>query len=278
MTRQVRGSALVDTRARRAVLTIAGSDPSGGAGVQGDLKTFAAQGVYGMAVITALTVQNTRGVTRVEPVAPDLVGEQIAAVVSDIEPQAIKIGMLATGPIVRVVVDVLRRHCRSRGASHPVAIVVDPVMAASGGALLLDAEGVVAIRDDLLPLATVVTPNTIEAEQLTDLPVRSVVDAHRAAARLVSLGAAAAIVTGGHFDGPPVDILFDGVRAIEFTGPRVDSTDTHGTGCAFSSALAARLSLGDSLETATRHAKAYVAEAIGRAPHLGAGRGPLGHA
>jgi hydroxymethylpyrimidine kinase/phosphomethylpyrimidine kinase len=276
MTRLVRRP--VDARTMRTVLTIAGSDPGGGAGVQGDLKTFAAQGVYGMAVITALTVQNTRGVTRVEPVAPDLVGEQIAAVLSDIEPQAIKIGMLATGPIVRVVASVVARHCRSRAASSPVAIVVDPVMAASGGAVLLDAEGVVAIREDLLPLATVITPNTIEAERLTGLPVRSVADAHRAAARLVSLGAAAAIITGGHFDGPPVDILFDGVRAIEFTGPRVDSIDTHGTGCAFSSALAARLSLGDSIEAATRQAKAYVAAAIGRAPHLGAGRGPLGHA
>jgi len=278
MNRQVRGSAPVDARVTRAVLTIAGSDPSGGAGVQGDLKTFAAHGVYGMAVITALTVQNTLGVTRVEPVAPDLVGEQIAAAVSDIEPQAIKIGMLATGPIVRVVVSVLARHCCGRAASSPVAIVVDPVMAATAGGVLLDAEGVIAIRDDLLPLATVVTPNTIEAERLAGLPVRSVGDAHRAAARLVSLGASAAIVTGGHLDGPPVDVLFDGVRAIEFTGSRVVSTDTHGTGCAFSSALAARLSLGDSLETATRRAKAYVTEAIGRAPHLGAGRGPLGHA
>ena len=278
MSSTARGSAPVDVRVTPVVLTIAGSDPSGGAGVQGDLKTFAAQGVYGMAVVTALTVQNTLGVTRVEPVSPDLVGEQIAAAVSDIEPQAIKIGMLATGPIVRVVVSELARHRRGRAASRPVAIVVDPVMAASGGGILLDPDGIAAIRDDLLPLVTVVTPNTIEAERLTGLPVRSVGDAHRAAARLVSLGASAAIVTGGHLDGPPVDILFDGVRAIEFTGPRVDSTDTHGTGCAFSSALAARLSLGDSLETATRRAKAYVARAIGRALHLGAGRGPIGHA
>jgi hydroxymethylpyrimidine kinase/phosphomethylpyrimidine kinase len=260
------------------VLTIAGSDPSGGAGIQGDLKTFAAHGVYGMAVITALTVQNTRGVTRVEPVAPDLVGEQIAAAVSDIEPQAIKIGMLATAPIVRVVVSALAHHCRGRAASSPLAIVVDPVMTATGGGVLLDAEGVVAVREDLLPLATVVTPNVIEAERLTGLPVRSVADAHRAAARLVSLGAAAAIVTGGHFSGPPVDVLFDGVRAVEFTGARIDSTDTHGTGCAFAASLAARVSLGASLESAARQAKAYVARAIGRAPHLGAGRGPLGHA
>jgi hydroxymethylpyrimidine/phosphomethylpyrimidine kinase len=278
MNRQVHGSVPVGPREVRTVLTIAGSDPSGGAGVQGDLKTFAAQGVYGMAVITALTVQNTRGVTRVEPVAPDLVGEQITAVVSDIAPHAIKIGMLATGPIVRVVASVLAHHSRGRASSRPVAIVVDPVMAATGGRALLDAEGVVAIRDSLLPLATVVTPNTSEAEQLTGLVVRSVADAHRAAARLVSLGAAAAIVTGGHLDGPPIDVLFAGGRAIELAGTRLDSTDTHGTGCAFSSALAARLSLGDTLETAARRAKAYVAEAIGRAPHLGAGRGPLGHA
>jgi hydroxymethylpyrimidine/phosphomethylpyrimidine kinase len=278
MIRPVSGPAPVHTRERRTVLTIAGSDPSGGAGVQGDLKTFAAHGVYGMAVLTALTVQNTRGVTRVEPIAPDLVGEQIAAVVSDIEPHAIKIGMLATGAIARVVVRALASYGRDRAASSPVAIVIDPVMAATAGGALLDAEGVIVVRDVLLPLATVVTPNTFEAERLTGLPVSSAAEAHRAAARLVSLGAAAAIVTGGHLDGPPIDVLFDGVRAFALEGVRIDSTDTHGTGCAFSAALAARLALGDSLEEAARHAKAYVVDAIRRAPGLGEGRGPLGHA
>jgi hydroxymethylpyrimidine kinase/phosphomethylpyrimidine kinase len=278
MTRPVAGSASAHARETRTVLTIAGSDPIGGAGVQGDLKTFAAHGVYGMAVLTALTVQNTRGVTRVEPMAPDLVGDQIAAVLSDIEPQAIKIGMLATGAIVRVVAHVLAGHCRDRAASGPPAIVVDPVMAATAGGALLDADGVVAVRDTLLPLATVVTPNTIEAERLTGVRVSSAAEAHQAAERLVSLGAAAAIVTGGHLDGPPIDVLFDGVRAIALGGPRIDPTDTHGTGCAFSSALAARLALGDSLEEAARRAKTYVADAIRRAPRLGHGRGPLGHA
>jgi hydroxymethylpyrimidine/phosphomethylpyrimidine kinase len=278
MIRPVSGPAPVHARTMRTVLTIAGSDPSGGAGVQGDLKTFAAHGVYGMAVLTALTVQNTRGVTRVEPIAPDLVGEQIAAVVSDIEPDAIKIGMLATGAIVRVVARVLAGYGRERAASNPTAIVVDPVMAATSGGALLDAEGVIVVRDDLLPLATVVTPNTIEAERLTGMRVSSAAEAHRAAARLVSLGAAAAIVTGGHLDGPPIDVLFDGVRAIALEGVRIESRDTHGTGCAFSAALTARLALGDSLEEAARRAKTYVTGAIGRAPGLGQGRGPLGHA
>lgn len=278
MTRPVSGPAPVHARTMRTVLTIAGSDPSGGAGVQGDLKTFAAHGVYGMAVLTALTVQNTRGVTRVEPIAPDLVGEQIDAVVSDIEPHAIKIGMLATGAIVRVVARVLAGYSRNRAASNPTAIVVDPVMAASAGGDLLDAEGIIAVRDALLPLATVVTPNTIEAERLTGLQVSSTAEAHRAAARLVSLGAAAAIVTGGHLDGPPIDVLFDGVRAVALEGVRIESRETHGTGCAFSAALAARLALGDSLEEAARRAKAYVTDAIRRAPGLGQGRGPLRHA
>lgn len=278
MIRPVSGPAPVHARAMRPVLTIAGSDPSGGAGVQGDLKTFAAHGVYGMAVLTALTVQNTRGVTRVEPIAPDLVREQIAAVVSDIEPRAIKIGMLATSAIVRVVARVLAEYCRDRAASNPPAIVVDPVLAATAGGALLEAEGVTVIRDALLPLATVITPNTIEAERLTGIRVSSAAEAHRAAARLVSLGAAAAIVTGGHLDGPPIDVLFDGARAIELDGVRIESHDTHGTGCAFSAALAARLALGDSLEEAARRAKAYVADAIRRAPGLGHGRGPLGHA
>jgi len=178
--------------------------------------------------------------------------------VSDIEPHAIKIGMLATGAIVRVVARVLAAYSRDRAASNPTAIVVDPVMAATAGGALLDAEGIIAVRDALLPLATVVTPNTIEAERLTGMPVSSAAEAHRAAARLVSLGAAAAIVTGGHLDGPPIDVLFDGVRAIALESVRLESRDTHGTGCAFSAALAARLALGDSLEEAARHAKAYV--------------------
>ena len=256
----------------KVVLTIAGSDPSGGAGIQGDLKTFAAHGVYGMAVITALTVQNTRGVTRVAPVAPDLVGEQIAAVLGDIPPDAIKLGMLATAPIVRAVAAALEPARRAG-----VPIVIDPVFGASLGGLLLDDEGVAALREHLLPLARVITPNAPEAARLTGLRVHTVADARQAAARLVGLGAAAAIVTGGHLDGPPIDVLADGPHLLDLPGARVATSGTHGTGCAFAAAVAARLALGDSLERAARHAKDFVTAALGRAPGLGQGTGPIGH-
>jgi hydroxymethylpyrimidine/phosphomethylpyrimidine kinase len=262
----------------RSVLTIAGSDPSGGAGLQGDLKTFAAHRVYGMAVVTAITVQNTTGVTRVEPIAADLVGAQLAAVLSDIDPDAIKIGMLATAAVVRVVAAALLKHRNSRATGLPDwQVILDPVMSATQGGALLDVEGVTALREKLLPIATVVTPNTLEAERITNMRVRSVAEARRAAEQLVALGAGAAIVTGGHLEGPPIDVVFDGQQISEITGERIDSRHTHGTGCAFSSALAARLVHGDDLATAALGAKSYVAQAIARAPGLGHGRGPLGH-
>jgi hydroxymethylpyrimidine kinase/phosphomethylpyrimidine kinase len=256
----------------RTVLTIAGSDPSGGAGIQGDLKTFAAHGVYGMAVITALTVQNTRGVTRIAPVAPDLVSAQIAAVLADLPPDAIKIGMLATAPIVRAVATALEPVARAG-----VPIVLDPVFGASLGGTLLDDPGVAALGEHLLALARVVTPNAQEATRLTGLPVRTVAEARQAASRLVALGARAAIVTGGHLPGPPIDVLVDGTHTIELAGERVTTAGTHGTGCAFAAALAARLACADPLETAARQAKQFVAAALGRAPGLGQGTGPIGH-
>lgn len=259
----------------RTVLTIAGSDPSGGAGIQGDLKTLAAHGVYGMAVITAITVQNTHGVSRVEPLTADLVLDQISGLLSDIEPDAIKIGMLATEAIVRAVARALTEYRRPFAA--PAPIVLDPVLAATHGRALLEPDGLSAVRETLLPLVSVVTPNASEATALTDLPVRTVAEAREAAERLVALGAASALVTGGHLDGPPIDVLFTGARVIELEGARIESADTHGTGCAFASALAANLALGEPLEESARRAKAFVAEAIRRAPRLGHGRGPIGH-
>jgi hydroxymethylpyrimidine/phosphomethylpyrimidine kinase len=232
-----------------------------------------------MAVVTAITVQNTMGVTRVDPVAADLVGAQLTAVLSDIDPDAIKIGMLANAAIVRVVASVLLKHRDARPAGLPDwHIVLDPVMAATQGGALLDVDGVSALREALLPVATVVTPNTLEAERLTNMRVRSVAEARRAAEQLVALGAAAAIVTGGHLEGPPIDVVYDGERIAEIAGERIDSRHTHGTGCAFSSALAARLAHGDDLNTAALGAKSYVAQAISRAPGFGHGRGPVGHA
>ena len=260
--------------AKPTVLTIAGSDPSGGAGIQGDLKTFAALGAYGMAAITAITVQNTRGVTRVEALEPDLVGAQIDAVLADISPDAIKIGMLATGAIVRVVADALEAFRRRKGI---VPIVLDPVLAATQGGALLEDAAIDDLKRRLVPLAAVITPNAVEAARLTGLRVRSVEQAGAAARQLVEMGAASAIVTGGHLDGPPVDVLYDGERVVLIEGARIDTADTHGTGCAFASAIATYLAKGDRLETAAREAKRFVAEAIARAPRLGHGRGPVGH-
>jgi len=254
----------------RTALTIAGSDSSGGAGIQADLKTFAAHGVYGLSAITAVTAQNTVGVTAVAALAPDLVVAQIDAVMSDIGADAVKIGMLANAAIAHAVAGALRRLA-------PRVIVLDPVMIAKGGDRLLDDDAVAVLVSELLPLATIVTPNVPEAERLTGLRLQSVVDLRRAAIRLVELGARAAIVKGGHLEGPAVDVLYDGVTAVELSAERVAGPHTHGTGCTFASALAARLALGDSVTDAARAAKLYVTAAIARAPGLGRGHGPLGH-
>jgi hydroxymethylpyrimidine/phosphomethylpyrimidine kinase len=254
----------------QTALTIAGSDSSGGAGIQADLKTFAAHGVFGMSAITAITAQNTLGVHAVASVAPDIVAAQIDAVVSDIGADATKIGMLGNADVVRVVAAAVRRH----GLPN---LVLDTVMVAKGGARLLEPAAVTVLAAELLPLAVVVTPNVPEAEALTGLRVRSVADAHAAAARLVSMGARAAVVKGGHLEGPPVDVLHDGRSSIELHAERIPGSHTHGTGCTFSAAIAARLALGDALDAAVRAAKAYVTRAIAQAPGLGRGHGPLRH-
>ena len=254
----------------QTALTIAGSDSSGGAGIQADLKTFAAHGVFGMSAITAITAQNTLGVHAVASVAPDIVAAQIDAVVSDIGADATKIGMLGNADVVRVVAAAVRRH----GLPN---LVLDTVMVAKSGARLLEPAAVTVLAAELLPLAVVVTPNVPEAEALTGLRVRSVADAHAAAARLVSMGARAAVVKGGHLEGPPVDVLHDGRSSIELHAERIPGSHTHGTGCTFSAAIAARLALGDALDAAVRAAKAYVTRAIAQAPGLGRGHGPLRH-
>src|SRR5262245_62059228 len=204
-------------------LTIAGSDSSGGAGIQADLKTFAAHGVFGLSAITAITAQNTQGVAASAPVAPDLVRSQIEAVVSDIGANATKIGMLATGAIVAVVAEAIAKF----GLSN---VVLDPVMAATAGQRLLDADGIDLLRSRLLPLATVVTPHLSEAETLTGLQVRSAADMRLAAARLVELGARMAIVTGGHLEGPAADVAYDGLTFTDLISDRIATRHTHGTG------------------------------------------------
>jgi hydroxymethylpyrimidine/phosphomethylpyrimidine kinase len=254
----------------RTALTIAGSDSSGGAGIQADLKTFAAHGIYGVSAITAVTAQNTHGVTAILALPPAIVAAQIDAVATDFPVAATKIGMLANAAIIDAVADALTRH----RCGH---VVLDPVMIASRGGVLLDEAGIIALRDRLLPRVSVVTPNTTEARVLTGLPVDSIDEMRDAARALVSMGAGAAIVTGGHLDGPAVDVLFDGHLLIELSGARLDTRHTHGTGCSFASALAARLALGDSLADAFRSAKDYIARAIVQAPGLGHGHGPLQH-
>lgn len=260
----------LDSSGRRTALTIAGSDSSGGAGIQADLKTFAAHGVFGMSAITAVTAQNTLGVTDVAALTPALVAAQIDAVALDIPPDATKIGMLANAGIIAAVAAAVERH-------RLPCVVLDTVMVAKSRARLLDPDAVAALRTRLLPLATVVTPNVPEAESLTGLTIVTAADLRAAAVRLVAMGARAALVKGGHLDGPAIDVLWDGRAAIELTADRIVSTHTHGTGCTLSSAIAARLALGDDLAAACRAAKAYITLAIAQAPGLGHGHGPVEH-
>jgi hydroxymethylpyrimidine/phosphomethylpyrimidine kinase len=254
----------------RTALTIAGSDSGGGAGIQADLKTFAAHGVYGTSAITAVTAQNTIGVLAVAALSPGMVVAQIDAVLDDIGADAIKIGMLANRAIVRAVAATLARR-----VGPPV--VLDTVMVAKSGDPLLDDEAIESLISDLLPLARVITPNAPEAERLTGLRIASVADLRAAAERLLELGARAAVVKGGHLGGPATDILAEGSGVVELASPRVPGRHTHGTGCTFSSAIAARLALGDALGDAVRTAKEYVTAAIAAAPGIGRGHGPLGH-
>lgn len=251
-------------------LTIAGSDSGGGAGIQADLKTFAAHGVFGTSAITAITAQNTRGVSAVFALDPALVVAQIDAVATDLRPRATKIGMLANADIINVVADAINKH-------HLTNVVLDPVMVAKGGDHLLESAAVTALREVLLPLADVLTPNVPEAEVLTGLTIRSIDDMKQAAARLIALGARSVIIKGGHLDGPATDVWHDGSRWMEVTTPRIDTVHTHGTGCTFSSAIAAGLANGLDIEAAIRQAKDYVTGAIAHAPGLGGGHGPLQH-
>ena len=251
-------------------LTIAGSDSGGGAGIQADLKTFHRFGVFGTSVITAITAQNTLGVTAWQAVETSLVEAQIDAVATDLRPAAVKSGMLGDAAVVRAVAAGIRRHGFS-------PYVLDPVMVATSGDLLLTEGAVAAIVEELLPLATLVTPNLDEASILVGERVRDVAAMERAARTLVERGARAALVKGGHLAGAQaVDVLFDG-ELRHFSHPRIDTTSTHGTGCTLSSAVAAHLARGHSLREAVQQSLDYVHRAIATAPHLGAGHGPLNH-
>lgn len=255
--------------AEPVVLTIAGFDPSGGAGIAADLKTFGAHNCYGVAAITALTVQNTQRVNGVYPVEANRLRESIRALFEDGCICAIKIGMLGDRANAEVVRDVLTKNSK-------IPVVLDPVLRSASGRELLDAAGFEVLRDGLLRLATVITPNLQEAAALTGLRVESVEEMKAAAQKLVSMGARAVVVTGGHLE-KAIDVFYDGAAFETFTGERVKPDHTHGTGCTFSSAIASNLALGRQLRDAVVLAKVYVTEAIRKAFAVGPGRIPLHH-
>ncbi len=261
----------------KRVLTIAGSDSGGGAGIQADLKAFAARGVYGMSAITALTAQNTVGVQGVFEVPPEFVAQQIDAVMTDIGADAWKTGMLSNAAIIQVVAEKAREYGVER-------LVVDPVMVAKSGDPLLRPEARDALINALLPLALVVTPNHHEAQVLTGMTIRTRADAREAARAIHALGPRWVVVKGGHLPeaedlGVAVDVVYDGERFYELWVPRVETKNTHGTGCTFASAIAAELAKGRSPLEAIRTAKAYLFLALREAANLslGRGHGPLNH-
>jgi hydroxymethylpyrimidine/phosphomethylpyrimidine kinase len=251
------------------VLAIAGSDSGGGAGIQADLKTMLAMGVHGMTVICAVTAQNSVGVQGYWELPPEAVRAQLDSVLSDIGAQAVKTGMLASGPLVRTVCDAL--------AEVAAPIVVDPVAVSKHGDSLLADGTLDAVRDRLLPLATVVTPNLYEAELLTGLHIEDEDQMLRAAHMIAAMGPQCVLMKGGHLAGSPVDLLLDGDRVVRFGGQRIDSVHTHGTGCTLASAIASRLAIGDDMQGAVRAAKEYVTGAINAGFPLGAGIGPVDH-
>lgn len=251
----------------KRILTIAGSDSGGGAGIQADLKVITVLGGFGLSAVTALTAQNTVGVHGVHAVPLEFIAQQIDVVMSDIGADAAKTGMLATPEIVKVVADAISRH-------RIEPLVVDPVMVAKSGDVLLAQEAQQALKTELLPLAYAVTPNLPEAEVLCGFPVRDLESMRAAAREIAQLGPQYVIVKGGHLDGRAVDILFDGSDFTTFDGPRLEQDNTHGTGCSFSAALATLLGQGVAIKEAVDQAKQYITRAIAAGLPLGNGHGP----
>ena len=248
-------------------LTIAGSDSGGGAGIKSDLKTFAALGVHGASAITAITAQNTVEVTGILELPVQLIRQQIAAVVEDLGVDAAKTGMLFSAEIIAAVADAIRDHSIAN-------LVVDPVMVAKGGAKLLRDDAIGALRSELIPLATVITPNLPEAEVLLDRGLATLDERRQAAMDLVAMGARAAIVKGGHAD-DAIDVFFDGSQLVELLADRIDTADTHGSGCVFSAAITAWLSRGADALQAAGEAKTFITHAIANSLEIGHGHGPV---
>ncbi len=256
----------------RHALTIAGSDCSGGAGIQADLKTFAAHGVYGMSAVVSVVAENTCRVLDIQDITPDMIEKQITAVFEDMEVHAVKVGMLSSGDSMRAVAKMLRQY-------RPKYVVVDPVMVAKGGCALMQKEALSALIAEILPLAYVVTPNIPEAETITGMHIRTQDDRRQAAAVMHRMGAANVLIKGGHLDkeADAEDLLYDGGAFLTFTAKRIPTKNTHGTGCTFSSAIAANLALGHALPEAVANAKQYVTMAIAHGLDIGKGHGPTHH-
>jgi hydroxymethylpyrimidine/phosphomethylpyrimidine kinase len=249
-------------------LTIAGSDSGGGAGIQADLKTFAALGVHGTSAITAITAQNTMTVTDILELPIGIIRAQIDAVVTDMKVDAAKTGMLASSAIIEAVASAIKAH----GIRN---LVVDPVMVAKGGATLLREDAIDALRTILLPLAVVVTPNLPEAEVLLGRSIKTLADRHLAARDLVALGPRVAVVKGGHGEGDAVDVFWDGSHMVELPAARIATSNTHGSGCVFSAAIAAGLANGRDPLAAVREAKEFIGHAIEQSLEIGHGHGPV---
>ena len=255
----------------RTALSIAGSDSCGGAGIQADIKTMTMNGVYAMTAITALTAQNTTGVTGILEVTPEFLRKQIEAVFEDIRPHAVKIGMVSSAPLIRTIAEALRFYRAEN-------IVLDPVMVATSGAKLIGEDGVEALETCLMPMATVITPNIPEAEILSGMAIHGRADMLSAAEAIGKKYPCSVLLKGGHSISDASDLLWEQGRATWFEGKRIPNPNTHGTGCTLSSAIAAGLAKGYTLERAIREAKAYISGALAAGLDLGKGSGPLNHA
>ena len=254
----------------KKVLTIAGSDCSGGAGIQADLKKISAHGVFGMSVIVSVVAENTSRVIDIQDITPEMIEKQIDAVFEDIEVDAVKVGMLSTPECMRAVAGKLRQY-------KPEHVVIDPVMYAKNGCPLMDPSAVDALIETILPLADVLTPNIPEAERITGMEIRSVADMEAAARKIHDMGSQSVVVKGGHAIGNALDVLFDGKQMHHFETQRIATKNTHGTGCTFSSAIASQLALGMDICKAVEKAKAYVTTAITHSLAIGKGCGPTHH-
>lgn len=254
----------------KKVLTIAGSDCSGGAGIQADLKTMSAHGVFAMSVIVSVVAENTARVISIEDISPKVIADQMDAVFEDIVPDAVKVGMLSTPACMQAVAQKLRQY-------QPPHVVIDPVMYAKNGAPLMNPDAVGALIEHVLPLATVLTPNIPEAECIAKMKIESVADMEQAARKIHQMGCQNVLVKGGHAVGDALDVLFDGQSFSHFETARIDTKNTHGTGCTLSSAIASNLALGHSVQQAVKLAKDYVTEGIRHSLAIGKGCGPLNH-